>query len=123
MPPPNIAGVDTVASSRQPRRIVVGLVVDVVGSFAESRLRVPRYDQPLEAACESYLVRAPLLFHQLRDIAVIHIQADAGAGARPDGDLALKLLAHRTSFQADQATSHGPKLSGWAAARTDRGFL
>src|SRR5437016_3597988 len=69
---PEIYRLGHVASSREPRRIVVGLVEDVVGRLVERRLGVIRHDQPLETTCESYVVGGPVLLRQFGDIAIVH---------------------------------------------------
>src|SRR5437016_14666632 len=70
---PEIYLLGHVASSREPRRIVVGLVEDVVGRLVERRLGVIRHDQPLETTCESYVVGGRLLLGKLGDKASVQV--------------------------------------------------
>src|SRR5579862_1392685 len=73
-------GKGTQSCGREPFRVIVGLVDDVVGGFSEGLLGIVGYDQAPHGARESNVIGGPLLFFQFGDILIVYLAGRAWHG-------------------------------------------
>src|SRR6266481_473031 len=129
-------------SRRQPFRVIVGLIDDVLGGLGESFLGIVGYDQKPGAAGEANVIGGPVLLLQLDDIAVVDVpvsprhreaiaktrgaaQCRRREAAQPDRRMRLldRLRCHLDVVEVEELALEGNRLSGKRAPNYFKGLV